>query len=104
VVTPAAAADTLPRFVGLWAGSTDQCRDPWVFAAHGLEGRDSNCEFNKVDPSTAGYAVNATCRTPSGPKPVRLIITTPDQPKISVLTISGGPFTTAVPLQRCFAE
>jgi hypothetical protein len=104
VAAPVAAAGALPRFVGLWAGSTDQCRDPWVIAAQGLEGRDENCEFNKVDSSTAGYTIAATCRTSSGPKPVRLIITTPNQTKISMLTISGGPFASAAPLQRCFAE
>jgi hypothetical protein len=32
---------------------------------------------------------------------VRLVITTPNQAQISLLTVSGGPFKDAAALQRC---
>jgi len=41
------------------------------------------------------------CRSPSGPKPTRFVVTTPNQARVSLLTISGGPFKVAAALQRC---
>ncbi|MGZ3276186.1 MAG: hypothetical protein ACXU82_02720 [Caulobacteraceae bacterium] len=101
VIAPTASAETAPRFVGRWAASAAQCGDPLVFAARSLTSGAANCTFDKVDPSTAGYAITAICRSESGPKPSRLIVTTPNEPRISLLTVSGGPFKDATALQRC---
>ena len=53
----------------------------------------SDCDFDKVEPSLAGYAVVAVCRSKAGMNPTRLVIVTPDQPKISILTdLRAVPF------------
>jgi hypothetical protein len=93
-----------PWYVGRWARSPDQCADPWVFSAWRLDGRSVDCDFEKVEASQAGYAVSATCRSGGGLNPTRLSIVTPDQARVSTLTISGGPFTNAVALKRCAAQ
>jgi hypothetical protein len=101
IVAPAASAETAPRFVGRWAITAAQCADPWVIQAHSLKSASSNCDFDKIESSSAGYTANAVCHEPGGPTPVRLTFTTPNQAHISLLTVSGGPFRDAVPLQRC---
>ena len=57
-----------------------------------------------VDANSAGYTVTALCHSKAGMRPSRLTISAPDKATISLLTISGGPFTDAVALQRCAAE
>jgi hypothetical protein len=96
-----ASADGAPRYVGEWARSTNQCEHPWVIKARSIQAGGSDCDFDKVESSSAGYAVAAVCHAPGGLNPVRLIIVTPNQAQISSLTISGGPFTDAVSLERC---
>jgi hypothetical protein len=103
IVAPAASAEAAPRFVGRWASSTDQCVHPWVIQAHSLKAASANCDFDKIESNSAGYTVDAVCQAPGGMTPVRLSIATPDQARISLLTISGGPFRYPVPLQRCAA-
>ena len=103
MIAPAASAEVAPRFVGRWAASAAQCDDPLVFAARSVTSDVANCEFDKVEPSPAGYAMPAVCRGASGPTPTRLVVTAPNQAKISLMTISGGPFGHATALQRCAA-
>jgi hypothetical protein len=101
---PAASAETAPRFVGRWAASLDQCRDAMVIEAKSLKSGGSNCDFDRVDSNSAGYTVTALCHSKAGMRPSRLTIAAPDKATISLMTISGGPFKDAVPLQRCAAE
>lgn len=101
IAAPSASAEAAPRYVGAWASSTAQCQHPWVIQARSLKVAGSDCDFDKVDSSSAGYAVVAVCHSQAGLQPARLIIVTPNQPHISTLTISGGPFRDAIPLQRC---
>ena len=101
VVAPAASADGAPRFVGRWAASASQCQDPVVLEARSLRAGGSNCDFDKVDASSAGYAVVVECHSSAGLTPGRLTIATPNQARISMLTIAGGPFRASTPLQRC---
>jgi len=102
LAVPVASAETTPRFVGHWATSASQCDNPWVIEARSLKTEASDCDFDKVDSDSAGYTVAAVCHAPNkGLNPVRLSIVTPNQPKVSIMTISGGPFRDAVPLQRC---
>jgi hypothetical protein len=100
----ASAVRDAPWYIGRWARAADQCDDPWVFGAWRLDGRSVGCDFNKVEASQAGYAVSATCHAGAGLQPTRLSIVTPDQVKVSSLTISGGPFTDAIALRRCAAQ
>ena len=96
-----AVVETTPRFVGRWAPSAAQCADAWVIEARSIKAGASNCSFDQVNSDSAGYTVNAVCQAPGGLTPVRLSILTPNQAKISLLTISGGPFRYPVPLERC---
>jgi hypothetical protein len=98
-----AAPQATPRFVGRWAASADGCDHPWVFEARNLSSADAQCEFDKVEPSPAGYGIIGVCRSPSGPKPVRIIVTTPNKPQVALLSVSGGPFANPTALQRCGA-
>ena len=100
---PAAPAGGTPRFVGRWAVSAGQCQDPWVIEARSLKTAGWDCDFDRVDSNSAGYTVPAVCSSAKGPTPVRLSFVTPNQAQISQLTVSGGPFKDAVPLQRCEA-
>jgi len=101
LAAPAASPNAPPRFVGRWAATAAGCADPWVFQARSLTSRAANCEFDKVEPSTAGYAIVGACQAPSGPMPTRFVITTPSQPQVSLMTVSGGPFKDPAALQRC---
>jgi hypothetical protein len=101
VAPQAASAGPAPRFVGRWASSASQCQDPVVLEARSLRTKGSDCDFDKVEPSLAGYAVVAVCHSSAGLEPTRLVIVTPNQSRISILTISGGPFKAPAPLQRC---
>jgi hypothetical protein len=103
IVVPTASAEVTPRYVGLWAPSAGQCADPWVFQAHNLSAAGSDCDFDKIDVNSAGYTMQAVCHASGRMTPTRISIVTPNQPHISILTISGGPFHDAVPLQRCSA-
>jgi predicted small lipoprotein YifL len=100
-VSPPASADAVPRFVGQWASVPGGCGDPWVIQAHHLQARGHICDFDKVEASSAGYSAAAVCSSAAGPKPSRLVFVAPNQPHISILTVSGGPFADAVALQRC---
>ncbi len=105
IAPPAAtSAGAAPRFVGRWASSASQCQNPVVIQARSLRTGGSDCDFDKVEASLAGYAVVAVCHSKAGMNPTRLVIVTPNQPKISILTISGGPFRDPSPLQRCPAQ
>ena len=101
IVAPTASAETAPRFIGKWATSIDQCPQAWVIQARSLKAAAANCDFDRVSADSAGYTVNAVCQAPGGLTPVRLSIATPNQARISLLTISGGPFRYPVPLERC---
>ncbi|MEI9889562.1 MAG: hypothetical protein WDN45_02025 [Caulobacteraceae bacterium] len=103
VVAPVASAGEAPRFVGRWTASMGPCENPWLIEARSLKTAGSDCDFDKVSSDSAGYTVVAVCRSGARMTPVRLSIVTPDQARISTLTISGGPFRDAVPLQRCSA-
>jgi len=96
-----AAPGAPPRFVGRWAATVAGCDDPWVFETASLSSNSTQCMFDKVEPSPAGYAMNGVCRSPSGPKPTRFVVTTPNNAQIALLTVSGGPFKDATALQRC---
>jgi hypothetical protein len=104
LAAPDASSGAPPRFVGRWAASSADCGHPWVFEARSLSSGAASCEFDKVEPSPAGYAIDGVCRSSAGPTPSRLVITTPDAPQIALLTISGGPFKAPAPLQRCPAS
>ena len=101
LAAPQVAGQAPPRYIGRWAASAAGCDDPWVFQAKSLSSGAVNCQFDKVEPSPAGYGIVGACGSPSGPMPVRLLVTAPDKAQIALLTVSGGPFKDATALQRC---
>ncbi len=101
MLAPPASAETPPNFVGRWAASDAQCKDPWVVKARSLKGAGVTCDFAQVEQTIAGYSVASVCRRGGGPRPGRLnmIMTDPQRP--TLMTVSGGPFDGAMALQRC---
>ena len=95
------AGETGPRFMGRWNAGAGQCRDPLVIKAKTLHDGATDCEFAKVDSSSAGYSISAVCHAGKGSQPGRLTLTLPDPARADSMTLSGGPFKTAVALERC---
>jgi hypothetical protein len=100
-VAPPIAAGSAPHFMGRWAAAAAECRDPVIIQAKALRNDAANCDFAKVENSTAGYSISAVCRAGAGPKPVRLTLTLPDPEHASSMTLAGGPFKTPLALERC---
>ncbi len=98
MLAPAASAETPARYVGHWAATPEQCADAVVIEVRSLRDEGFNCEFDKVDQSSAGYTATSLCRMKSGPVPSRLTMIMPEPASI---TISGGPFKDGVALTRC---
>ncbi len=69
VLAPAASAETPARYVGHWAATPDQCADAVVIEARSLRDEGFNCEFDKVDQSSAGYT---PCSRPNSDRPCRI--------------------------------
>jgi hypothetical protein len=90
-----------PHFMGRWATVACQCHDPVIIQAKELRNDAANCDFAKVETSTAGYSISAVCRAGAGPTPVRLTLTLPDPDHASSMTLAGGPFKTPLALERC---
>jgi hypothetical protein len=101
VVSSPVSEASAPHFMGRWASGAGQCRDPVVIQAKALHDGVTNCEFAKVETSTAGYSISAVCRAGAGPTPGRLTLTLPDPAHAGSMTLAGGPFKTPVALERC---
>ena len=101
VVSAPVSEASAPRFMGRWAAVAAECHDPVIIKAKELSKDATNCDFAKVDTSTAGYSISAVCRAGAGPTPVRLTLTLPDPQHASSMTLAGGPFKTPLALERC---
>ena len=101
VVSPPASQSVAPHYMGRWAVDVGHCDRPLVFKANGLSDGATNCDFAKVDGSTAGYTISAMCRAGANNRPSRLTLVLPDPRQPSSMTLSGGPYKTPVALERC---
>jgi hypothetical protein len=101
VVSSPVSEASAPRFMGRWSSGTGKCAAPVVIQAKALQYGATNCEFAKVETSTAGYSISAVCRAGAGPTPGRLTLTLPDPAHAGSMTLAGGPFKTPVALERC---
>ena len=99
------AASSL-SFVGHWAATKTGCaREPWVFTAGGLSSPDVlSCTFGKINPTDAGYSVTAICAVGNAWAPGQLLFTMTGAGAARSLTMSGGPFSEPVALERCAAK
>jgi hypothetical protein len=100
VVAPAASAETAPPFVGRWT-TAGQCQTPMVIAARSLSDGAVTCDFDRVEASSAGYSIATVCHAAGHSTPGRLLVMLPDPVHVTSLTLSGGPFSDAVAVQRC---
>ena len=78
-----------PHYMGRWAVDAGHCAQPMVIKAKMLDDGSNNCEFAKVDSSTAGYTISAMCRAGKAVTPSRLTLTLPDPAKTSSMTLAG---------------
>ena len=101
VVSSPASEASAPRFMGRWSSGTGQCATPVVLQAKALRYGATNCDFAKVETSTAGYSISAVCRAGAGPTPGRLTLTLPDPARAGSMTLAGGPFKAPMALERC---
>lgn len=101
VVSSPVSEASAPHFMGRWAVAASECHDPVIIQAKQLRDGATNCDFAKVETSTAGYSISAVCRAGAGPTPGRLTLTLPDPEHASSMTLAGGPFKTPLALERC---
>jgi hypothetical protein len=104
VVSSPASEAGAPHYMGRWAVGVGNCDAPMVIQAKMLSDGATNCEFAKVESSTAGYSISAVCRAGKGPQPGRLTLTLPDPQRAGSMTLAGGPYKTPVALERCAAR
>ena len=90
-----------PHFMGRWSANGGQCADPMIIKAKELHDGATDCEFAKVESSTAGYSISAVCHVGKGSTPGRLTLMLPDPYHSGSMTLSGGPYKNAVALERC---
>jgi hypothetical protein len=101
---PAEAPGAPPRFVGRWATETAGCGEDevWVIQAKGLQSAKAvPCEFDRVQPTSAGYVVATVCQSAGRSVPGRLTLTLSEYGHGRTMTVAGGPFKDPVALQRC---
>jgi hypothetical protein len=72
-----------------------------IIRAKTLSDGATNCDFSKVDGSTAGYTISAMCRAGAKSTPSRLNLILPDPRQPKSMTLSGGPYKMPVVLERC---
>jgi hypothetical protein len=104
VVSPAQGDSAHPHFIGRWAVGVGRCDSPMIIQAKALSDGVTNCDFAKVDGSTAGYTISAMCRAGAVNTPSRLNLILPDPQQAGSMTLSGGPFKMPVALERCAAQ
>lgn len=97
---PAAAA---PSYEGRWAVALAACQDGgWEFTKDrvGTAGEVS-CEFKRVTPTAAGYAIDAQCTAQAPPELKSFTLTFAGVGPAETMTVAGGPWSAPVALVRC---
>ncbi|HRK63765.1 MAG TPA: hypothetical protein PLN53_05175 [Terricaulis sp.] len=97
----APAAETAPRYVGLWAVSEAMCENPaWRFQAQevGTLG-EVHCEFIEVSPAGGSFEISAMCAAEGPPAPYNITLNVTDEPR--EMLVSGGPWAAPTRLLYC---
>lgn len=100
---PAPPAAAAPSYEGRWAVSLAACQDGgWEFTKDrvGTAGEVS-CEFERVTPTAAGYAIDAQCTAQAPPELKSFTLTFAGVGPAETMTVAGGPWGAPVALVRC---
>lgn len=95
------AAETAPRYVGLWAVSQAMCEYPaWRFYARevGTQG-EVHCEFIEVTSKGGAFEISAMCTAEAPPAPYDITLNVTDAPR--EMLVSGGPWAAPTHLIYC---
>ncbi len=92
------AADA--SYPGRWAPRAADCAaHPWVFAQRTMEDSSGvTCAFITVEPTSAGYTINADCRRGGALAGGHMMLTITNARE---MTVSDGPWSSAISLVRC---
>ncbi len=94
---------TAPRYVGLWATTSEGCANPsWRFEPTRMstEGEVS-CEFQNVAMTANGYDVQASCTAESAPTPYNIQLSFAESAR--AMMVAGGPWQAGTALVHCGA-
>lgn len=100
---PAPPAAAAPSYEGRWAVSLAACQDGgWEFTKDrvGTAGEVS-CEFERVMPTAAGYAIDAQCTAQAPPELKSFTLSFAGVGPAETMTVAGGPWGAPVALVRC---
>lgn len=95
--------ETTPRYVGLWATTTEGCAEPaWRFEPNGIGTRgEVSCTFDNVQIVESGYDIQATCQAQAPPEQHRIQLSFAESAR--AMMISGGPWSAPTSLVYCSA-
>ena len=100
---PAPAAEAGPGvYVGRWAAAPNLCASgAWVFTAESLQtAGEVSCRFRRIDRTSAGWEVDASCTAEGPAQDAELTLTLTDPAPPETMTVAGGPLQ-SVTLRRC---
>lgn len=92
---------TVPRYVGLWATTSEGCSNPaWRFeqARVSTQGEVS-CEFQNVTMIDNGYDIQATCTAEAPPAPYNIQLSFVESAR--AMMVAGGPWQSGTALVHC---
>lgn len=97
---PPPSAET-PRYVGLWAAAALGCDEPaWRWEAERVTTRgEVSCEFNDVQMTPTGYAIQATCTAQAPPTQDTIQLSFAESARS--MMVSGGPWEGSIGLTYC---
>jgi hypothetical protein len=97
---PPPSADT-PRYVGLWATTQEGCAEPaWRWEAERVTTRgEVSCNFDSVEQTPTGYALQSTCYAEAPPAPYTIQLSFAESAR--AMMIDGGPWSAPTSLVYC---
>ena len=103
VPAPPATTPAQPSYVGRWAVSLAGCQaGAWEFRKDSVgTAGEVSCQFDKVTPTAAGYAIDAQCTAQAPPELQSFTLTFAGVGPAETMTVAGGPWSGPVALVRC---
>jgi len=98
-----APSESVPRYVGLWATTSEGCAEPaWRFEERRISKRgEVSCAFQNVVMTDRGYDIQATCTAESPPQPHNIQLSFAESAR--AMMVAGGPWQSGVALVYCAA-
>jgi hypothetical protein len=94
-------SETTPRYVGRWAAASLGCEQPaWRFEAQRVSTQgEVSCEFNDVQMTPTGYAIQATCTAQAPPTQETIQLSFAESAR--AMMVAGGPWSGDIGLTYC---